>query len=67
MPNFRIRNDYEAQTIINALRIAANQYKADAEKMKQHGAMLLEDQFTRQVQEANDIANQIEDSHYAQG
>lgn len=51
----------DKSAIVNALRIAAEQYKKDAEVCEEDGQASLAEQFSRQRQEALKLAVRIED------
>lgn len=49
------------QTIINGLRVAAEQYRHDAQTMHAHSQPRLAAQFERQAAEAEQVAAELED------
>lgn len=53
-------NEVEEQTIINALRVAAEQYRKDAEIAKDSGHEPIARQFERQAQAAETLATAME-------
>lgn len=55
--------DAEVQTAINALRLAAEVFRAHAITMRSAGYGRLEEQFEKQAREAFDLAAKLEEEH----